>query len=254
MCSRAGEASGTRPSSQPAAKSVVRSKAAGKGGVHAFSTTPTVQSVAMHGFDGSVFAMAQAGDTLYAATSDGLLTSGTAGQTWSRVSGVDKHELMYVAAAGASSARALIVAGSLNSVTYSMDGGKDWKPLRLPPTLTHVAALAADGTGAIWIGGREGLFASSDGGATWETLRNLSIRDVNNLHYDAASQRVIVTAGGSSTMAFAVHLPERSVKFWDTGWNLRFARPVGDHLISATLFDGIVVQPQMVDWADVAKH
>ena len=55
-------------------------------------------------------------------------------------------------------------------------------------------------------------------------------------------------------MAFAIHVPDRTVKFWDTGWNLRFARPVGDHMVAATLFDGIVVQPQMVDSAEVAAH
>jgi len=27
---------------------------------------------------------------------------------------------------------------------------------------------------------------------------------------------------------------------------LRFVRPVGDHLIGATLFDGMVLQPRMV--------
>jgi len=43
-----------------------------------------------------------------------------------------------------------------------------------------------------------------------------------------------------------VQLPELQVSFADTGWNLRFARPMGDHLIAATLFDGIVVQPKMV--------
>jgi hypothetical protein len=36
------------------------------------------------------------------------------------------------------------------------------------------------------------------------------------------------------------------VKAWDAGWKLRFMRPVGDHFIGATLFDGMVVQPRMV--------
>jgi hypothetical protein len=44
------------------------------------------------------------------------------------------------------------------------------------------------------------------------------------------------------------------VSSWDTKWNLRFARPVGDHLVAATLFDGIVVQPRMVDSAEVGKQ
>ena len=41
-------------------------------------------------------------------------------------------------------------------------------------------------------------------------------------------------------------LPNYAVTHWDTGWNLRFARPVGDHLLAATLYDGMIVQPKMV--------
>jgi hypothetical protein len=44
------------------------------------------------------------------------------------------------------------------------------------------------------------------------------------------------------------------VSWWDTGWNLRFMRPVGDHLVGATLFDGIVVQPRMVDSDELTKQ
>jgi hypothetical protein len=40
---------------------------------------------------------------------------------------------------------------------------------------------------------------------------------------------------------------------WDTGWSLRFVRPVGDHLVAGTLFDGIVVQPKMVDSPEPAE-
>jgi hypothetical protein len=50
-----------------------------------------------------------------------------------------------------------------------------------------------------------------------------------------------------STVIFSVKLPDYKVRYWDTGWKLRFARPVGDHLVGVTLFDGIVVQPKMVD-------
>ena len=66
------------------------------------------------------------------------------------------------------------------------------------------------------------------------------------------SQRMLITANSQNTIAFAVHLPDRSVHYWNTGWNLRLVRPVGDHLVGATLFDGIVVQPRMIDSSEVA--
>jgi hypothetical protein len=49
-------------------------------------------------------------------------------------------------------------------------------------------------------------------------------------------------------------VPTLRVTTWDTGWNLRFVRPVGDYLVGATMFDGIVVQPRMVDSSLVQKH
>jgi hypothetical protein len=79
-------------------------------------------------------------------------------------------------------------------------------------------------------------------------LPNLLLSDVDAAYFDGASNRMLVTTG-QSTFVFAVQLPSYKVTYWNTGWKLRFARPVGDHLVAATLFDGIVVQPQMVDSA-----
>jgi len=62
----------------------------------------------------------------------------------------------------------------------------------------------------------------------------------------------MLVTSANSKFAFGVHLPDYKVNFWDTGWNLRFVRPIGDHLIGATMFDGMVLQPRMVDSA-VAK-
>jgi photosystem II stability/assembly factor-like uncharacterized protein len=240
----AGKRAATAGARQPATRAgkPVRAKAAGK-------SAPTRDGAknAVVPFDGGVYAIAQAGDTLYAATSEGLMSSGTAGESWSRIAGVEKQDLLFL-----SVAKRTIVAAGLRAVLVSVDGGKSWTDLKLPETLTQIAGVAADDIGGVWVGGREGLFATSNKGASWETLKNVSIRDVNSIFYDAASDRVVITTGGASTMAFALHLPERSVKFWETGWNLRFARPVGDHMVAATLFDGIVVQPRMVDSADVA--
>jgi photosystem II stability/assembly factor-like uncharacterized protein len=200
-------------------------------------------------FDGSVYSIAQAGDRLYAATSEGLLSSGTAGETWDRVPGLDKQGLQFV-----SVSKMTIAAADLVTLTVSGDGGKSWATMPLPPAITQIAAIAVDGVGDVWVGGREGAFFSSDHGKTWGTLQNVSIRDVNSIFYDQPTERVLITTGGRSTIAFAVHVPSHAVRFWDTGWNLRFVRPVGDHMVAATLFDGIVVQPQMVDSREVAMH
>ena len=193
-------------------------------------------------YDGSIASMAQSGDTLYAGIEEGLLESTTAGQSWNLLAGLHIRNVQHVAAAGS----LLFVAG-LKQAEISPDQGKNWRDVKLPDNLTQVAAIAVTPTGELWVGGREGLFYSASAGASWLTLPAVSIRDVNSLFYDSAGPRILATVGGTSTLAYAVHLPDHSVRFWETGWNLRFVRPVGDHLVGATLFDGIVVQPRMVD-------
>lgn len=199
--------------------------------------------------DTNITAIARTGDMLYAATSDGLLVSHTAGKTWNLVSGVESRKWDFVSAE-----RSMIVVATLKTAKLTTNGGQHWMPVTLPEPLTQLAAVAVDGTGGLWVAGREGVFISEDGGHTWETLKNLSIRDVNSLFYDEPSQRMLITANSHNTIAFAVHLPDRTLRYWNTGWNLKLVRPVGDHLVGATLFDGIVVQPRMVDSAETPGH
>ena len=94
--------------------------------------------------------------------------------------------------------------------------------------------------------GARGRLRSSDGGASWATPRNLYLKDVNSIFFDERNQCVLLTGNQSTTMAFSVRVPDLAVTYWDTGWNLRFLRPVGSYLIGATMYDGIVVQPRMV--------
>jgi photosystem II stability/assembly factor-like uncharacterized protein len=192
-------------------------------------------------FDGSVFAFANSGNTLLAATSVGLLTSQDDGVTWVASGPEGSAEWRFLAAA-----KRYVVAGSLHTVLASSDGGVMWQKLKLPEELTQVSAVAIEPGGEVWVGGREGIFVSSDAGATWTVPKGLYLNAISNMFYDEASNHLIITTNGNSTLVFTVLLPSKTVQFADTGWNLRFARPVGDHIVAATLFDGIVMQPSMV--------
>lgn len=200
-------------------------------------------------FDATVPSLARAGDILYAATSDGLLSSYTAGVSWNLMPGLPRQSWNFVAAS-----RGMIAVATFNSAMMSVNGGRHWVHVALPPELTHVAALAVDGAGGIWVGGLQGVFYSENEGATWQTLSSVTIKGVNSLYYDEGTQRMLITADGGNTIAYAVHLPDMRVEYWNTGWNLKMVRVVGDHLVGATLFDGVVVQPRMVDSAEVHGH
>jgi photosystem II stability/assembly factor-like uncharacterized protein len=238
---------GERPSPQPAAEKKTTSPA--RSGRSRGASAKRTEVPRGYTFDANVNAIATAGDTLYAATSEGVLRSGTAGESWNLVVGPEMQEWSFIAAA-----RSWVLAATLRSAMLSSDGGKSWEPVSLPPTLEQVAAVAVDDAGGLWAAGREGVFVSQDRGATWQGVKNLPIRDVNSLFYDEPSQQMLVTANNKNVIAFAVHLPDRAVHYWNTGWHLRLVRPVGDHLVGATLFDGIVVQPLMVDSSEVGKH
>ncbi|MBB5315373.1 WD40/YVTN/BNR-like repeat-containing protein [Tunturibacter empetritectus] len=203
----------------------------------------------VHSFEPAINAFARGGDTLYAATSSGLFESATSGQSWKEVPGFEPRSWNFVAAR-----RSTVLASNLNSAVLSLDGGQQWTPIKLPETLDQLSAMAVDDAGGLWVGGRQGIYVSDDKGATWQTVKDLFLRDVNSIFYDDASQRVLIAAGSKNTIAFAVHLPDRKIHYWNTGWNLRLIRPMGDHLVGTTWFDGVVIQPRMVDSKEMASH
>ena len=199
--------------------------------------------------DVTINAIARDGDALYAATSEGLLKSVTAGTSWRSVTELEPSGWNFVAAM-----KSTVAVADYRSGMISVDAGKTWQAMQMPQGLNGIGALALDDAGALWMGGEAGVFVSEDHGATWQTLKNLYVRDVSNIFFDEHSQRLLIASSGKNTFVFALQLPDRTVRYWASGWNLRFVRPVGDHLIGATSFDGMVVQPRMVDSSQVAGH
>jgi ligand-binding sensor domain-containing protein len=201
--------------------------------------------------EGIVTSLTLVGNELFATTSEGVFETENPTGVWTPVTGLGPNAEGWRYAA---SARGVVMLANLGEMTVSVDGGRKWHGVSLPSGLTQVGAIAVDDEGELWVGGRQGVFVSTDGGTTWTTLKNLYASDVNSLYFDAKGQRMLVTANASTTMAFVVHLPTKTVNYWDTGWHLRFMRPVGDYMVGATLYDGVVLQPRMVDSKDVASH
>ena len=214
----------------------------------AAATSKVLPAQAPSGAD-TIYSMATLGDRIFAGTSDGLIRSDAAGKVWETVPAAGQSEWRFVAAGHGSVA----VAG-IASIKLSVDAGESWVEVPVPEKISHLRAIALDDQGELWVGSREGVYLSNDAGRSWQTLNNLFVRDVDGLYFDAHKGQLYVTSNGNSTLAFAVNVKDRKVSFWDTGWTMRFVRPAGDHLLGATLFDGIVIQPRLVETKEVASR
>ncbi len=182
------------------------------------------------------------GDELYAVTTEGVYEVEDPLKPWRRVEGPASEPWRYMAGS-----KSVELISSLKALSLSIDSGKTWHEISLPPAITQIGAVSVDDSGELWVGGRGGLYYSADQGASWGTMKNLFVNDVNNIYYDEAGQRLLVTSNALAEFAYAFHIPDRTLKYWDTGWDLRLLRPVGDYLLAATLFDGVVLQPRMVE-------
>jgi photosystem II stability/assembly factor-like uncharacterized protein len=145
----------------------------------------------------------------------------------------------------------VVAVANLSMIKVSTDGGETWQTVTPPSEIKMVEALAVDADGRVWTGSRQGAFYSVNEGSTWTMPRDLYARNINNLYFDEQGSRILLTTGGRATEAFAVELPTMKVRAWDTGWKLRLLRPVADHFAAATVFDGMIVQPKMVDSAQL---
>ncbi len=198
--------------------------------------------------DSIIYSMTSDGNfATFAGTSDGLLRSEDDGIAWTPMATLHMGEVRFFAVE-----RGVLLAAGLKRMSLSLNGGTNWTPVALPAGMTQVSAVSVDGDRNLWVGGREGVFYSADNGANWRTIHNLETPQVDGIFFDRSNDRILLTTG-NSTMVFAVQLPDHTVRYWDTGWRLRFARPMGTHLLAATLYDGVVIQPKMVD-SDFGKE
>ncbi len=195
-----------------------------------------------------VFALASNDATVFAGTEEGLLTSTDNGKTWNRVRSASGQHWRVVNAGGSR-----VVLAGLNVLSLSVDKGASFHAITGPTELTRIQAAAIDDGGKLWVGGREGIWYSDNDGAAWKTVQNLFVPEVTGLFFDAGASRMLVTSNQPNNLVFTVHTPDLKVAFHDAGWLLRGVRPVGDHLVGITPYDGVVLQPRMVQSAEIPR-
>ena len=185
-----------------------------------------------------VNALDASGDVWLASSGFGLLTSRDQGASWQGGLVMGSSAYLSVTAQGA-----LMAAARPDGVVWSTDSGTTWMPMGIPTMLTriHRVALSADGT--LWLGAREGVYFTHDKGKTWLWFERLPFRDVDDLYYDAALGKVLVSSR-TSDQIFVIDAKTMNWKLWQTGYNIALVRMAGERLVAASLFDGVLLQPQ----------
>ena len=185
-----------------------------------------------------VHALDVSGDVWVAATSYGLLTSHDQGTTWQGGPVMGGGDYLSVSVNGDNMA-----AARADGVVLSKDAGQTWWPMGVPTMLTRIHGVAFSPDGTLWLGAREGVYYTHDLGKTWLWIHRLPFRDVDDLSYDAAQKRILVSSRLSDQI-YAIDPKTMAWDWWQTGYFIALIRAAGDRLVAASLNDGVLVGPQ----------
>lgn len=206
--------------------------------------TKTTRQIAHSGdpIDSRVNDINTATGTWFAATSEGVYRSQNQGTSWTGpVLKGDNYR--YVSAKSN-----VVLAANRKQLMVSDNDGATWREIMLPAKLTSVQAVTTAPKGSLWLGGREGLFYSEDEGQSWQQMTKLPLSDINGLSYNRELGRIVVTST-LSTVVFAIDESSKTWKWWNAGWTLHAVRSLGNRLVAASLYNGVVVQPRAEETA-----
>jgi photosystem II stability/assembly factor-like uncharacterized protein len=211
-------------------------------------TTEKQVKAAPHVMDGRVFALDLTSDTWLASTTGGVYTSHDQGATWQGgpVMGVTGY--LSVAAHGMQMA-----AARPDAVVVSHDGGQSWWPLGIPTVLTRIHRITFSSDGTLWIGAREGVYFTHDGGKNWMWVHRLPLVDVDDLCFDAGLNTILVSSRGSD-FVYAIDPKTLAWKWWQTGYRLSAVRATNGRLLAASLDNGVLVEPSGPSAAEVGQR
>ncbi len=188
--------------------------------------------------DGRVFALDLSGDVWLASTTGGIYTSRDQGATWQGgpVMGVAGYLSLTIHGS-------LMAAARPDGVVLSRDGGQSWWPMSTPTVLTRIHRVVFSNDGTLWLGAREGVYFTHNNGKKWMWAQRLPIVDIDDLYYDAAANRVLVSSR-QSDFVYAMDPASLDWKWWQTGYKLSAVRAAGDRLLAASLYDGVLIEPR----------
>jgi photosystem II stability/assembly factor-like uncharacterized protein len=188
--------------------------------------------------EGRVRALDLSGEAWLAATPGGVFTSKDHGESWQGGPVMGAGDYLAVAAHGAQ-----LTAARKDGVVISIDGGESWRPMSIPAMLTRIHAIVFSADGTLWLGAREGVYFTHDLGKTWMWVHRFPLTDVDALFYDAHLGRIL---GSSRTSDQVYSIDPKSLvwKWAQTGYKIALVRAAGERLLAASLYDGVLKEPE----------
>jgi len=186
---------------------------------------------------GRVYAFDLSTDVWVTATEEGILTSQDKGVSWQGGLVLGSADYRSVLVLGGH-----ILAARAEGVVSSADGGHTWAGMRLPLRMKAIHALAASPDGTLWIGAGDGVFFSRDKGESWFWLEKVPARYVDQLAWDGAGGKMLVTSRNYTTL---ISIDPGNLSYTEAipGYRLFSAAGTSSHLIAASLEDGILLEP-----------
>jgi photosystem II stability/assembly factor-like uncharacterized protein len=196
---------------------------------------------------GRVYALDLSGDAWLASTVGGLFTSTDKGASWQGGPVMGTVNYLSVAAHGT-----LLVAVRQDGAVLSKDSGQSWTPIGIPAMLTRIHCIAFSSDGVLWLGSREGVYFTRDLGRTWLWVNRFPLNDVDDLTYDAHLNRILVSSQ-SSDQVYSIDPKSLAWTWAQTGYRINGLRALGGRLLAASLFDGVLIEPQPATVETVRK-
>ncbi len=187
------------------------------------------------------------GDVWVAGTNNGLLTSADQGTTWHGGPVMGEDNFLSVSTHGK-----IMAAAWPTGIVLSKDDRQTRWPVGMPKMLTRIYSIAFSPDGTLWVGAREGVYFTHNLGKTWLWFHRLPFRDVNDVFYDPATHRVLLSSR-QSDQVFGIDPKHLTWKWWQTGYDVALIRPAGDRLVAASVGDGVLVEPSAAEVESAQK-
>jgi photosystem II stability/assembly factor-like uncharacterized protein len=181
-----------------------------------------------------VFALDFSGPVWLATTSDGVYTSKDKGASW-QGQVLRVNDFRTAAVNGSTMAVANDIALAL-----STDSGSTWTTVNLPPTLSVLRRIAFSPNGVLWVGSRDGVYFFNSKDQSWMAFSRFPLRGIDDVYYDAGLNRVLFSSR-TSDHVYAIDPDTKAWQLFMTGYRIHLIRAANDHLIAASLFDGVLM-------------